>query len=50
MNRKQALRTMAATTVGALGLPEVAKAFTLLADLKGNVNHSVCRWQARPWA
>jgi hydroxypyruvate isomerase len=44
MNRKQALRTMAATTVGAMGLPEVAKAFTLLADLKGNVNHSVCRW------
>jgi hydroxypyruvate isomerase len=44
MDRKQALRTMAATTVGAIGLPEVAKAFTLLADLKGNVNHSVCRW------
>jgi hydroxypyruvate isomerase len=44
MNRKQALRTMAATTIGAIGLPEVAKAFSLLADLKGNVNHSVCRW------
>src|SRR5689334_20618329 len=45
MNRKQALRTMAASTVGAVGLPEIAKAFSLLpADMKGNINHSACRW------
>ena len=45
MNRKQALRTMAAGTIGAVGLPEFAKAFSMLpAELKGNINHSACRW------
>lgn len=36
---------MAAGTVGAIGLPSVAKAFSLLPEeLKGNINHSACRW------
>ena len=36
---------MAAGTVGAIGLPGIAKAFSMLPDdLKGNINHSVCRW------
>ena len=45
MNRKQALRTMAATAAGTMALPAFAKAFSILpADLKGNINHSACRW------
>jgi hydroxypyruvate isomerase len=45
MNRKQALRTMAAGAAGIAGLPAFAKAFSILPDdLKGNINHSVCRW------
>ena len=45
MNRKQALRTIAAGAAGTVTLPAFAKAFSLLpADLKGNINHSACRW------
>lgn len=45
MNRKQALKSIAAGSVGAVALPSIAKAFSLLPDgLKGNINHSACRW------
>jgi hydroxypyruvate isomerase len=45
MNRKKALQAMAAGTAGVFGLPSVSKAMSLLdADLKGNINHSACRW------
>jgi hydroxypyruvate isomerase len=45
MNRKQALKTIAATAAGAVALPEIAKAMnTLPAELKNNINHSVCQW------
>jgi len=45
MNRKQALKTIAATAASAVALPEIAKAMnTLPADLKNNINHSVCQW------
>jgi hydroxypyruvate isomerase len=36
---------MAAGGAGVVGLPAFAKAFSLLPDdLKGNINHSACRW------
>lgn len=36
---------MAAGTAGMIGLPAVAKTLAALPDdMKGNVNHSVCRW------
>jgi hydroxypyruvate isomerase len=45
MNRKQALKSIAAGSAGIVGLPSIAKAFSLLPDaLKGNINHSACRW------
>jgi hydroxypyruvate isomerase len=45
MNRKQALQSIAAGTAGVVGLPSIAKAFSLLPDgLKGNINHSACQW------
>ncbi|HZY78319.1 MAG TPA: TIM barrel protein [Cyclobacteriaceae bacterium] len=45
MNRKQALQSIAAGSAGIVGLPSIAKAFSLLPDgLKGNINHSACRW------
>jgi len=45
MNRKQALKTIAAAAASAVALPEIAKAMnTLPADLKNNINHSVCQW------
>ena len=45
MNRKQALKTIAATAASAVALPEIAKAMNSLpADLKNNINHSVCQW------
>jgi hydroxypyruvate isomerase len=45
MNRKQALKTIAATAASSVSLPEIAKAMnTLPADLKNNINHSVCQW------
>src|SRR6478736_436863 len=45
MNRKQALKTMAATTLGSVALPQFAKSMNALPDdLKGNINHSACQW------
>ncbi len=45
MNRKQALQSIAAGTMGAISLPSIAKAFSLLPEgLKGNINHSACQW------
>jgi hydroxypyruvate isomerase len=45
MNRKQAIKTMAATTIGSVVLPGVTKSMNALpADLRGNINHSVCQW------
>jgi hydroxypyruvate isomerase len=45
MNRKQALKSIAAGSAGIVALPSIAKAFSLLPDgLKGNINHSACRW------
>jgi hydroxypyruvate isomerase len=45
MNRKQALKTIAASAASAVALPEIAHAMnTLPADLKNNINHSVCQW------
>jgi hydroxypyruvate isomerase len=45
MNRKQALQSIAVGSAGIVGLPSIAKAMSLLPDdLKGNINHSACRW------
>jgi len=45
MNRKQALKSIAAGSAGIVGLPSIAKAMSLLPEsLKGNINHSACRW------
>ena len=45
MDRKQAIKTIAATTFGSIGLPQIAKSMNALpATLKGNINHSVCQW------
>jgi hydroxypyruvate isomerase len=45
MNRKQALKSIAAGSAAVVGLPSISKAFSLLPqDLKGNINHSACRW------
>jgi hydroxypyruvate isomerase len=46
MNRKQALKSIAATAAGVVALPSLANAMskTIPADLKGNINHSVCQW------
>jgi hydroxypyruvate isomerase len=46
MNRKQALKTIAASAAGAVALPSLANALnkTVPVDLKGNINHSVCQW------
>jgi hydroxypyruvate isomerase len=45
MNRKQALKTIAATAASAIALPQLAKGMNVLAaDLKNNINHSVCQW------
>lgn len=45
MNRKQALKTMAATAAATVALPELSKAMnTLSPELKNNINHSVCQW------
>jgi len=45
MNRKQALKTIAATAASAVALPQLAKGMDILpADLKNNINHSVCQW------
>ena len=46
MNRKQALKTIAASAAGSIAIPSLANAMnkTIPADLKGNINHSVCQW------
>ncbi|NJM24543.1 MAG: molybdopterin-dependent oxidoreductase [Bacteroidia bacterium] len=46
MNRKQALKNIAAGTLGAMALPNFASAMEKAEslDLKGNINHSVCQW------
>ncbi|MBS1491644.1 MAG: TIM barrel protein [Bacteroidetes bacterium] len=45
MNRKQALKAMAGAAIGSVALPQMAKSMNALpADLKGNINHSVCQW------
>jgi hydroxypyruvate isomerase len=45
MNRKQALKTIAASAASAVALPQLAKGMDVLsAELKNNINHSVCQW------
>jgi hydroxypyruvate isomerase len=45
MNRKDALRAMATTALGTVGLPQLAKSMNSLPpDVKGNINHSACQW------
>lgn len=46
MTRKQALKTIAAGTAGSLVLPSLSANAERndVAALKGNINHSVCRW------
>ncbi len=45
MNRKQAIKTIAASALGSLALPQISKSMNALApETKGNINHSVCQW------
>jgi hydroxypyruvate isomerase len=46
LTRKQAIKTMAAGTIGSLAIPSFSSAFqnTKTMTLNGNVNQSVCRW------
>ena len=45
MNRNQAIRKMAATALGAVALPQLAKSMTALPEaVKGKINHSACQW------
>ncbi|HYG02324.1 MAG TPA: TIM barrel protein [Chryseosolibacter sp.] len=46
INRKQALKTMAAAAVTTISLPAFSKAVenVRLAPLKGRIKHSVCQW------
>jgi hydroxypyruvate isomerase len=45
MDRKQAIKTIAAGAIGSAALPDIAKAMKMLPDdLKNNINHSVCQW------
>jgi hydroxypyruvate isomerase len=45
MNRKQALKSIAAGATGVFALPEMVNAMNALpAELKNNINHSVCQW------
>lgn len=46
ITRKQALRTMAAGTIGSMAIPSFSAALNNLSTmtLNGNVNHSVCQW------
>ena len=45
MNRKQAIKTIAAGAVSSVVLPQIGKAMNALpGDLKNNINHSVCQW------
>ncbi len=45
MDRKQALKRMAAGAVGSVSLTQLASAMnTMPESLKNNINHSVCQW------
>ncbi|MCE7862347.1 MAG: hydroxypyruvate isomerase [Bacteroidetes bacterium CHB5] len=45
MNRKQALKSIAATAAGVVALPEMVKAMSKLPEtLNNKINHSVCQW------
>ncbi len=45
MNRRKSLQSLAAGVAGSLALPELASAMGAVpADLKKNINHSVCQW------
>jgi hydroxypyruvate isomerase len=45
MNRKHALKTLAASAAGLASLPALARQMKNLdEDLKNNINHSVCQW------
>ncbi len=45
MNRKQALKTLAASAASAVAIPQIAKGMDVLSgELKNNINHSVCQW------
>jgi hydroxypyruvate isomerase len=45
MNRKQALKSIAASAAGIMALPHMAKSMSsLTAELNDNINHSVCQW------
>lgn len=45
MNRKQALKSIAATAAGVVALPEMVKAMNTLPEkLNNKINHSVCQW------
>lgn len=45
MDRKTALRTLAAGAAGTAALSQLAQAMTTMPDpLKNNINHSVCQW------
>src|SRR5262245_38924446 len=45
MNRKQAIKSLAAGVAGSFALPDLAKGMNILPEeLKNNINHSVCQW------
>ena len=44
MNRKQAIKTIAAGIAGSVVLPQIAFTMNKPSTLKGNINHSVCQW------
>jgi hydroxypyruvate isomerase len=46
LTRKEALKTMAAATIGSISLPAFSKSLENLnvSPLKGSINHSVCQW------
>ncbi len=45
MNRNQAIKKMAATALGVVALPQMAKSMAALPEaVKGKINHSVCQW------
>ena len=45
MNRTQAIKKMAATAMGVVALPQLAKSMTAMPEgTKGKINHSVCQW------
>lgn len=45
MNRNQAIKKIAATALGAVALPQMAKSMAALPEaVKRKINHSVCQW------